>query len=82
MSTFFRALEQAEQDRARRHPTALSEPASERRPSRLRAAKGSNSSSYFSTTQSLILACTSRWGWSSPLRLHLSRRCSSFTEAF
>ena len=32
MSTFFRALEQAEQDRARRHPTALSEPASERSP--------------------------------------------------
>ena len=29
MSTFFRALERAEQDRARRHPTALSEPTSE-----------------------------------------------------
>jgi len=32
MSTFFRALEQAEQDRARSHPTALSEPASGRSP--------------------------------------------------
>ena len=32
MSTFFRALEQAQQDRARLHPTALSEPATERSP--------------------------------------------------
>jgi hypothetical protein len=32
MSTFFRALERAEQDHARRRPTALSEPASERSP--------------------------------------------------